>query len=203
MAKKGRKDKARKGAQRSPAGGGGAAEDRADRAVPLSEPSAEPAAATDAAVSEASGSPGPSRWTNAFIVLFLGYQLVMPLRYYLGGRGYDERFSWRMFSTVRMQECRVQVEERVGEQTRAVNLQKAVQIAWINMLERYRRPVVDKLLARRCEEESAREVRYTRTCVDTDGKALPETRVTMDCKSGRFRVEHEHEGRGDAEGAAP
>jgi hypothetical protein len=130
--------------------------------------------------------PAASRtWSNALIVLFLAFHVVMPLRYYLGGGGYDERFSWRMFSTLRMHKCQVLVEETIGEDTRAVDLQKAVQIAWIGMLERYRRPVVDKLLARRCEQEHARSVRYERKCVDTDGSALPVERVSRDCGSGR------------------
>jgi len=158
-------------------------------------PSATPAAATDAtATAQAPSAPAaplatdaaqPRTWSNALIVLFLAFHVAMPLRYYLGGGGYDERFSWRMFSTLRMHKCQVKVEETIGDDTRPVDLQKALQIAWIGMLERYRRPVVDKLLARRCEQEHARSVRYERTCVDTDGSALPVERVSRDCGSGR------------------
>jgi hypothetical protein len=168
-------------------------------------PSATPAVATAAEVPDlpslASAAPsavepapaGSRTWSNALIVLFLAFHVAMPLRYYLGGGGYDERFSWRMFSTLRMQKCSVKVEETVGSEddsgaeTRAVNLQKTVQIAWIGMLERYRRPVVDKLLRWRCGKQAdARAVRYTRDCVDTDGSALPTTRVSIDCPSGRI-----------------
>jgi hypothetical protein len=42
-------------------------------------------------------SPRGRMLANVFIALFLAYQLAMPLRWYLGDRGFDERFSWRMF----------------------------------------------------------------------------------------------------------
>lgn len=126
----------------------------------------------------------------------------MPLRYYVRGGGYDERFSWRMFSTLRMQKCRVSLEETIGGDARAVELQKALHIAWIGMLERYRRPVVDKLLARRCEQPDARSVRFERTCVDTDGSALPANRVSIDCASGRITAGAEPDAPA-REGSAP
>src|SRR5690349_9855363 len=52
---------------------------------------------------------------NAFIALFLAFMLGMPLRYYMGGRGFDERFSWRMFSTIRMLDCKATVVEDVAD----------------------------------------------------------------------------------------
>ena len=200
MAKKGRKDKARKQAARalheqdSHASESRNAADQPERvSADRSEPSVATMPASSASdrarSSETTTLPIANRLaSNVFIALFLAYQLLMPLRYYLGGRGYDERFSWRMFSTLRMQECKVHVEERVGDEPRAVDLDKALQIAWIGMLERYRRPVVDKLLARRCAEEGVSEVRYERSCIDTDGSALPKTTVVRACASGKLEV---------------
>jgi hypothetical protein len=189
MAKKGRKDKARKSSARaepaSTARPQAASHEQAER-VP-----AAPSSPTAPAQPAGDGVPRNRLWSNVFIALFLAYQLAMPLRYYLGGRGYDERFSWRMFSTLRMQECKVRVEETVAGSERKVDLDKALQIAWNGMLERYRRPVVDKLLARRCLQEHASEVRYERNCVDTDGSALPQTTVVRHCDSGQLDV---HEG---------
>src|SRR5690242_15394556 len=104
MAKKGRKDKARKSQRDSESAParpeasspqpGAAAADQPERV-----PAAQSAAPSDAG----EDTPRNRLWSNVFIALFLAYQLAMPLRYYLGGRGYDERFSWRMFSTLRMQ----------------------------------------------------------------------------------------------------
>jgi hypothetical protein len=125
--------------------------------------------------------------SNAFIALFLLYQVAMPLRYYLGGRGDDERFSWRMFSSVRLQKCEVRVQEIVAGQSREVKLSQAVQIAWIGMLERNRPQAVEKLLRRRCRESGVTETRYTRRCRDTDGSALPPLELRMDCAHGDLR----------------
>jgi hypothetical protein len=194
MAKKGRKDKARKSSARAEPASNvqpeAAVADQAER-VPAGQ-SAAPAAAGD-------GVPRNRLWSNVLIALFLAYQLAMPLRYYLGGRGYDERFSWRMFSTLRLQECKVRVAETVAGEERKVDLDKALQIAWNGMLERYRRPVVDKFLDRRCVQEHASEVRYERNCIDTDGSALPQTTVVRHCSSGRIDV---HEGAHGSTGAA-
>ena len=122
----------------------------------------------------------------AFIGLFLLYQIAMPLTYYLGGRGPDERFSWRMFSSVRMQKCSVRVDETVGGEARSVDLDREVQVAWVGMLERYRPAVVEKLLQRRCERAQASEVRYVRRCVETDGSKAPALTVKLDCRAGEF-----------------
>ena len=127
-------------------------------------------------------------FSNAIIAIALLYQLVMPLRYYLGGGGADERFSWRMFSTVRMQKCTVQVDEQVDQdgalQQRPVDLTQAFQIAWMGMLERNRPQVVDKVLKRRCESRQVRQVHYSRSCVNTDGTTLPTLDITLDCARG-------------------
>src|SRR5690349_18637852 len=83
---------------------------------------------------------------NAFIALFLAFMLGMPLRYYMGGRGFDERFSWRMFSTIRMLECKATVVEDVADGSeRRVDLGQEVQVAWVGLLERGRELVIDKL----------------------------------------------------------
>lgn len=132
-----------------------------------------------------------TRWlSNVFIAAFLAFQIGMPLRYYLGDRGYDERFSWRMFSTLRMQQCEMKISERAatgGEAFRDVPVRRDVQAAWLNLLERVRLPVVEKYLARRCERQHAAEVRYTRRCTDTDGSSLPVQTLRMDCSTRELR----------------
>jgi hypothetical protein len=175
MAKRGRKRKAHEpaGAEPPVAAAAAAASPQGDEPAP-SEPAAAapPGKATPIAL--------------AFIALFLLYQVAMPLAYYLGGRGTDERFSWRMFSSVRMQRCSVDVDETVGGEKRAVDLDREVQIAWVGMLERYRPTVVEKLLRRRCERAQASEVRYVRNCVETDGSQSPALKVTLDCEHGKL-----------------
>ena len=132
------------------------------------------------------------RLANLFILAFLAYQVGMPLRYYLGERGYDERFSWRMFSTLRLQQCEMQVSEAAAgsSQLEEVPVRSDVQVAWVSLLERVRKPVVEKYLQRRCERQRVARVVYTRSCTNTDGSALPPQTLRMDCAD---RVLHEGE----------
>jgi hypothetical protein len=148
----------------------------------MSSPAAEPEAPTARATAQA------RRRLNALIALFLLFQIAMPLRYYLGGRGTDERFSWRMFSSVRMQRCSASVRETIGGDEREVPLGRALHVAWVGMLERYRPAVVDKFLERRCEGEGVTRVRFARRCTNTDGSTTPPIDATRTCASGAQEV---------------
>lgn len=125
---------------------------------------------------------------NTLIVGFLALQIIGPLSYYLGGRGPDERFSWRMFSTVRMHRCRVEVEALDSPDdaahARILHPRRDVQVAWVNMLTRYRPAVVDKYLARSCDREQVDRVRYRRSCRTSDGSPLAVNEVVRSCRSG-------------------
>jgi hypothetical protein len=137
--------------------------------------------------------PNARRFANLFIALFLAFHVAMPLRYYLGDRGYDERFSWRMFSTLRLQECQMRVAEAEQEGPnppfREVQVRRDVQAAWVNLLDRVRMPVVEKYLVRRCERQGVTQVRYARRCTDTDGTQLPAQTLLMDCGTRQVRAE--------------
>ncbi len=154
-------------------------------AEPPEQDAPQPDAPAPAAAAAAPSSLGGRRASNAFILLFLLYQVAMPLRYYLGGRGDDERFSWRMFSTVRMHRCDVRLYQVEAGQRRPVDLTRAVQVAWIGMLERNRPQVVRALMRRRCREPDTNAVRFERRCTNTDGTALPPLLLDMSCQSGR------------------
>jgi hypothetical protein len=132
------------------------------------------------------GSPRARMLANAFIGVFLAYQVAMPLRYYMSGRGLDERFSWRMFSSVRMLECEVDVAERVAGHERDVPLSKTVQVAWIGLLERGRSLVIEKFLSRRCDEEGVVRVDYHLTCKAPDGSKGPDVDRHMKCSDRKL-----------------
>lgn len=135
-------------------------------------------------------SPRARFWANVFIALFLGYQVAMPLRYYAGGRGLDERFSWRMFSSVRMLECDVDIDEHVEQggavRQRDVNLKKEVQVAWIGLLERGRDLVIEKFMRRRCDEAGVVKVDYHLDCVAPDGAKWPAVNRHMKCSDRKL-----------------
>jgi hypothetical protein len=130
---------------------------------------------------------------NLLIVAFLGFHVAMPLTYYLSDRVYDERFSWRMFSSVRLQECAVRVTEAPEAGTpRGVDLERDLQVAWVNILKRLRPAAIEKFMKRRCErahDERIARVELTATCTDTEGKTLPEQRFSMTCSEGALRRE--------------
>lgn len=133
-------------------------------------PRTEPAENTDV---------GPTRLrrraVNVGICLFLAAQIGVPLSYYLSDRSYDERFSWRMFSTLRVRDCHVTVTEFVGAHglPREVDVQRDIHVSWLRLLERMRGSVIDAYLARRCADPAVQRVEFTSTCRDTDSTALP------------------------------
>ena len=108
--------------------------------------------------SDAPADPRRRRLANGFILVFLAFQIAMPLRYYLGDRGYDERFSWRMFSTLRLQQCQMRVNERKGappaHATRDVQVHADVQVAWVSLLERVRCPWWRSTWHGRCDTQA-------------------------------------------------
>ena len=128
-------------------------------------------------------------WVNAGIAAFIAYQLAMPLSYYLGDHAYDERFSWRMFSTLRMAQCEVTMtESAAGGTPQSIALGRELQVAWVNILRRYRPAVVDKFMRSRCETQDVASVRYVRSCIDTDGSVLPTVHHDLDCPSGELTI---------------
>jgi hypothetical protein len=125
------------------------------------------------------------RRENLVIAAILAFQILMPLSYYLGDRMYDERFSWRMFSTLRLRDCKVEVKEHVSSsgasRTRTVNVERDVHVAWLRLLERMRSAVIDEYLARRCTSPDVTSVDFTCRCKDTDGRALAPMERSVRC----------------------
>lgn len=125
------------------------------------------------------------RLSDLVIVAWLAAMIGLPLSYYVGGHVEDERFSWRMFSTVRLTKCEVALAERSGDRWRDVPLQREVHMAWVTQLQRGQPRVVGRLFERRCEGDRAPEaVRLTRTC-RLPGRPLPLERVTVQACGGR------------------
>jgi len=123
--------------------------------------------------------------SNALIAGFVALQLLIPLRYYLGSDPYDERFSWRMFSAVRVRQCTPQATDVLdGGELRAVDLQDAIHTAWITTLERNRAAVIIAFLERRCRESAVETATFTNQCLSATHEALPTLRWTRDCETG-------------------
>jgi hypothetical protein len=102
---------------------------------------------------------------SAFILLVVLVQGLLPLRYYLSNDRYDERFSWRMFSSYRMARC--QVDYRDGDQP--LVLEESFHSAWITLLKRGRSDVVEAVGRRACATHPGADLRLDMRCRLVDG----------------------------------
>jgi hypothetical protein len=130
--------------------------------------------------------PQPRRAVDLYILAYLVVQVALPLAYYAGLRARtDERFAWRMFSAVRLDQCEVEVSEKVridGTPTiRKMPIHQVVQEGWVHELRRGQPRVVDRFLRRACEDAGAEEVTFSRRCRATDGTAEPPFEVVRPC----------------------
>lgn len=112
-----------------------------------------------------------SRTVKVFICAFIAVQMIAPLWYYAAREDKnDERFAWRMFSSVRMLEC--QVEFRTGPDQQPVrNLGSRFHEAWINLAKRGRVEVITAMAKKLCADDN------------------PEVRAEMSCKTASGTVE--------------
>jgi hypothetical protein len=127
-----------------------------------------------------------ARWVGA---VWVGAQLLIPLGYYLGHDRYDERFSWRMFSAVRLEACRVELEEwptRLGatEPVRVDPL-RVLPAPWVALLQRRRAEVTARFLDARCARPGTARVRLTTRCTAPSGGSPTVDSHTVDCAGER------------------
>ena len=120
-------------------------------------------------------------WTSLFIGVFLAVQVAVPALYYVGEKREDERFRWRMFSSVRVellsQPCQVGLEEIDAAGTaRAVAVGREVPEAWFAALQRRVPRVAEGVLRWRCTRSDAAETVLTRVCPGEETE-----RLTREC----------------------
>ena len=121
-------------------------------------------------------------WIRAFFVGFLGLQLLIPATYYASPDPYDERFSWRMFSAVRVMRCQSEATETTADgTTRPIVLRQVIHQAWITNISRNRADVIRAFLERRCTEENVASVRLVNACIDASGERLEPLVWERDC----------------------
>ena len=130
---------------------------------------------------------------SVFILLWLVWQVAVPLSYYVGDNVDDERFAWRMFSGIWLahKSCTASVTEfRMdpvdGEaQFDAIDLGRTLHGTWVNQLaKKNRRLVVEKFLQNRCEADpSVTEVQYIRTCAGVSQSRIPPVTLRFDCRA--------------------
>jgi hypothetical protein len=101
-----------------------------------------------------------SKGLIGILILFFGLQLWVVGSYYTASYPWDERFSWRMFSTVRSLSCQVQVWRKTDQGTlcpdgltphcRPMRLSSKYHMVWVNLLKRGRLQVLDRVAKEEC-----------------------------------------------------
>lgn len=127
---------------------------------------------------------------SALLWLLLLAQLLIPASYYLWRADReDERFAWRMFSSLRFRSCRVKVSERFEGQERPLALAPVLHASWIGALRRGRERVIERFLASRCSQQGVSAATLVRTCREVDERPLPAQRFVYACQPGRLSRE--------------
>src|ERR1041385_7270070 len=88
------------------------------------------------------------RAISRFALAFVLVQALLPLHYYLGGPATDERFAWRMFSSVAMSDCKATMYEtvEVGEKAVERPVPEEAMDQWQALLDKSRPQVAYKLM---------------------------------------------------------
>ncbi|HUF75145.1 MAG TPA: hypothetical protein VMM35_02660, partial [Longimicrobiales bacterium] len=113
--------------------------------------------------------PRARTWIVAGVAVLLLVQSVVPLRYYLGDDLFDERFSWRMFSAVRVYSCDLNAFETREGHERPTPLMSTIHVAWITTMRRGREGVIRRYLRWRCEQEGVEAARVINRCTTPEG----------------------------------
>ena len=102
----------------------------------------------------------------ACLVLFFGIQMYAPIRYYLGDYPWDERFSWRMFSTVRTLKCRPQLWSQQSDDSRRqpLRLSREMHMVWVNLMKRGRLRVVEEFARSYCQRRPETALYISLSC---------------------------------------
>jgi len=100
-------------------------------------------------------------WPGRLIAVVVVTQLAIPLTYYVARRDpHDERFAWRMFSPMRMAQCK----PTVTIDGKPFALESAFHEAWLAIANRGRFVVVEAMGARLCEKNPGKSVVVALDC---------------------------------------
>jgi hypothetical protein len=134
-------------------------------------------------IATVTGSPTKKR-ANLVIGAFVAIMIATPLSYYtVRSDRYDERFAWRMFSTMRMVRC--SPKWMVGESSQPIKLGRTFHEAWVGIARRARRSVTGPMTDFLCEKNPGQPVRLLLTCRSLTGKTEVLSDGTSDLCGGQ------------------
>lgn len=146
----------------------------------------EPAAPGEIAPSGIDTGPRRALGLGLFAVWLL-LHVATPLSYYVSDDVYDERFAWRMFSAVRVQQCSVDARETVEGVERVIPLQSVIPAPWVSLLQRNRPAVLRRFLEFRCASDAhPSDVRLTHVCRSVTSEALPAVHRSLHCDDRHY-----------------
>lgn len=112
-------------------------------------------------------------WGYRALALFLIFQALAPLHYYLGDHPWDERFAWRMYSAVRVARCQLQSFETHNGQRQQTRISEHIHVAYASNIQRNRPHVAEAYLRWRCEQDAElQQAEIFNTCVDASGELI-------------------------------
>ncbi len=101
--------------------------------------------------------------TQLFIGVFLAFQLILPLRFYVIDN-LDERFAWRMFINPHHKTCTPQVTVTAHGQEHHVDPVEILHPAWISNIQENRPEIIEPYLVRLCDEPGVDSVVLVNNC---------------------------------------
>ena len=134
-------------------------------------------------------SPSTNTRFYGWLWLAVALQVAIPASYYFRTDRDDERFSWRMFSAVRVKRCDVDLREQQAGAWDEVDLAPLLHASWRNALKRGRARVIEHLLEVRCEQPGREAVELVRRCKNTHGEKYAPERTRRQCDTGALERE--------------
>ena len=137
-------------------------------------------------------SPQPVAWqTQLFLASMLLLQLALPLTYYLGDRGYDDRFAWRMSSAQQemnqREHTRILCDELVsgeqGEMWHSVSVSGETLAVWEVAMQRRQPVIIRRYLEWRAANRPAKQTRFRIVAV-IDGELVDRETWLADHQTG-------------------
>lgn len=112
---------------------------------------------------------------HIIFIIFLGIQMYFALSYYQGSYPWDERFAWRMFSTVRSLQCKPQAWIQSAQayqncphhpqyKCKPVRFTQDVHMIWYNLMKRGRKEVVQSWVERICRRTDTQALYFSLQC---------------------------------------
>ncbi len=115
---------------------------------------------------------------HGLVAAFVLIQLALPGSYYFREDRLDERFAWRMFSSVRTVGCSVRLFDVDAGRRTQLRLMREVHVVWRNLMSRGRRPILEAFAGKWCAENPGHGLEVDIEC------STPASLSAVICRAG-------------------